>query len=124
MKLALIVVLAALVACGTEGEPSLGPFEGVWTGAYTIDTTITQAELQLSQSDDQVLGTLTVDGREASLNGTVSGNRLEATWSYLDQCGGEATTVADLVAADLVGTYDATDCDGSRSGEYVLTKQE
>ena len=95
-----LALLLALVACGSGdgGSPVVGPLEGRWVGEYLIDTTVTQAEMQLVHSDDQVIGTLILeDGREASVSGTVTGSRMEASWGYIDPCGGQATTTADLV---------------------------
>jgi hypothetical protein len=121
-----VALLLALVACssGDGGSPVVGPLEGRWAGEYVIDTTAIQAEMQLVHSDDQVIGTLILDsGREASVSGTVNGNRLEASWGYIDQCGGQATTTADLVGERLLGAYESTDCNGTTTGEYDLTKQ-
>jgi hypothetical protein len=128
MNRACVALLMTLAACdgGDGSDPGFGPFEGTWAGTYTnnADTTVVQAELQLSQSDDQVLGTIIVAGREASLSGTVTGNRLEASWAYIDVCGGQVTTTADLVDDRLVGTYESVDCEGTTTGAYTLTRQE
>jgi hypothetical protein len=130
MRRAYVALLVVLAACkdGDGGDPGFGPFEGTWVGDYVnmTDTTVVQAELLLSQSDDQVLGTSVVGGREASVSGTVSGNRMEASWIYADQCGGQVTTTADLVngGTTIAGTFESSDCGGAATGEYTLTKQE
>lgn len=127
-----IVLLVMLAACGGNGgEPNPTDFDGTWAGSYTNSTSPTalQAELQLDQSGDQVTGTLTVSsGRSATVDGSVSGDQLEATFTYTDGCEGEATTTADLiderVPAELEGTYSSSDCVGETTGAYSLVKQE
>lgn len=121
-----VALLLVLAACGDGGGPVVvGPLEGRWAGEYIVDTTATQAEMQLVHTDDQVVGTLILDsGREATVSGVVIESRMEATWSYIDQCGGQASTVATLVGENLIGTYESTDCDGTTSGSYSLAKQE
>jgi hypothetical protein len=61
--------------------------------------------------------TLTTNaGRSATVSGSVSGDRLEATFAYTDGCAGTATTTADLVdervPPELTGNYTSTDCVG------------
>jgi hypothetical protein len=87
-----------------------------------------QAELELSQDGDDITGSLiTNSGRSATVSGSVSGDRMEATFTYTDECDGTATTEADLVdetdPPTLTGTYSSTDCLGETTGGYSLIKQ-
>ena len=50
-----VALLLVLAACGDGGGPVVvGPLEGRWAGEYIVDTTATQAEMQLVHTDDQV----------------------------------------------------------------------
>lgn len=132
MRRPVVAILVALAACGDNGgEPDASDFDGTWAGSYTnsLSQTPLQAQLQLSQDEDQVTGTLsTSSGRTASVSGSVSGDRLEATFTYTDGCDGTATTTADLlderVPPELTGDYSSDDCLGETTGSYDLTKQE
>lgn len=132
MKRAYVALLVALVACGDDNgsEPGEDSFDGTWVGTYTnSESDVTaSAELQLSQNDEQVTGTLTTGtGRTATLTADVSGDVLEGTFTYTDECEGTATTTADLVdevdPPELSGVYSATDCEGESTGSYELTKE-
>jgi hypothetical protein len=130
LGLALIVLLSA---CG--GDNGSGPneesLEGTWVGDYTNTASpgvVFQGVLQLSQDGEQVTGTLTTNaGRSATVSGSVSGDRLDATFTYTDGCDGTATTTADLVdervPPELTGNYTSTDCVGETAGGYSLVKQ-
>jgi hypothetical protein len=132
MRRVCVALLVALAACGDNGsEPDDPVFDGTWTGVYTnnASTVAFQAELQLNQNGDQITGGLaTSSGRSATVSGTVSGDQLEATFTYTDGCAGTATVTADLVdervPPELTGTYVSTDCVGETTGTFALTKQE
>jgi hypothetical protein len=128
LGLALIVLL---LACGDSSDPDEPQYQGTWSGSYTNSASpdvVFQAALQLSQDGDDITGTLTTDaGRSATVGGEVSGDQMEATFTYTDECDGTATTAADLVdetdPPSLTGTYSSTDCLGETTGEYSLIKQ-
>jgi hypothetical protein len=128
LGLALIVLLSA---CGDNSEPDTPQYQGTWTGSYTNSASPDlefQAELELSQDGDDITGSLITNaGRSATVSGSVSGDRMEATFTYTDECDGTATTEADLVdetdPPTLTGTYSSTDCLGETTGGYSLIKQ-
>jgi len=129
LGLALIVVLSA---CGDDdgSGPEEEQYEGTWTGSYTNSATSVEfeAELELTQDGDDISGTLTTNGgRSATVSGSVSGDQLDATFTFTDGCGGTATTTADLVdetdPPSLTGTYSADDCSGETTGGYSLVKE-
>jgi hypothetical protein len=133
-----VVALLAVMGCG-DGEgivsvigPPTGtaPFAGTWRGSYTNTAelgTVFTAVMQLTQTGNSVSGTLTTnEPRAANVSGTVTGNRLNATFAYTDGCVGGASTVADLVQnpTRLIGTYTSNDaCFFNTSGDYFLDRQ-
>ena len=132
--LAVMALMVLLWGCGDDdgNGPGDRQFEGTWTGTFTNSLTPTQefqATLDLIQTEDEVTGTLTTtSGREASVSGTVSGDQLEATFTFTDDCSGSATSTADLidetVPPSLEGSYIAEDCLGETDGEFSLLKEE
>ena len=134
LGLTLIVLLAA---CGDDEGPEDPQYQGQWTGTYTNRSqpdVFFQAVLQLTQNDRSITGTLTTTtatpnaSRSATVNGEVSGDQLEATFSFTDQCGGTASSTANLVdetnPPSLEGDYTSNDCLGDTSGEYSLVKNQ
>ena len=127
------IMLAVLVglACSDESGPDVPQLQGTWIGTYTNSAapgTVYEGVLQLTQDDETVTGTLTTNaGRAASVSGSVSGDRLTATFTYTDGCAGTASTTADLaddqVPPVLTGNYTSSDCLGETSGGYSLEKQ-
>ena len=134
IALALVLMAWGLVACG-GGDDSSGPepeqYTGTWIGPYTntaMPGVTAEGVLQLTQDGDEVTGTLTTNvGRSATVRGEVSGERLEARFTYTDGCVGTAETTADLideeVPARLTGNYTSNDCVGETSGGYNLSQQ-
>jgi len=132
----LLGTVLVLSACEDhEGFPSIvtGPqnvsFAGTWTGEYTSSNNpgaVFAATLQLTQNGTSVTGTLaTSPGRSATLNGSVNGSRLTATWTWTDLCAGSATTTLDMAASGtrITGSYSSNDCLGLTSGGLVLDRQ-
>jgi hypothetical protein len=66
--------------------------------------------------------------RSATVSGEVSGDQMDATFTYTDECGGTASSTADLsddtVPPTLTGQYAAIDCLGESSGEFDFIKDE
>jgi hypothetical protein len=126
-----VLILLVSSACGDSSEPDDPQYQGTWTGSYPNSASpdlVFQASLQLSQDGDDITGTLTTNaGRSATVSGSVSGDQMEATLTYTDECDGTATTTADLVdetvPPSLTGTYSSTDCVGETTGGYDLVKQ-
>jgi hypothetical protein len=127
-----VAFLVLLVACSDDGSgPEERQFEGTWTGSYSnsASTVPFTAVMDLAQDGNAVTGTLSVSsGRAASVSGTVSGDQLEATFTYTDGCAGSATSTADLVdetiPPSLEGSYSSDDCQGETSGSYNLVREE
>ena len=129
--LCLAAALAVLPACGDGGsEPApLADYTGTWVGEYTVSLqpgVIYVGTLVVSQTGSSITGTLSTNaGRTADVTGTISGNRLTATFTYTDSCTGTASATAQLSANQqtVTGTYQSTDCNGSYTGAFVLTAQ-
>ena len=128
-----LALVALLLGCGDDGGgPSEDQLDGTWTGSFTNSATPDlefEAVLDLSQSDEEVTGTLTTSSdRTATMSGTITGDQLELTFSYTDVCDGSATSTAELVdetdPPSLEGTYTSTDCLDETSGGYSLIKEE
>lgn len=134
LGLTLIVLLSS--ACSDDEGPEELQYQGRWTGTYTNSSQPDlefQAVLQLTQDDQTITGTLTTSlttgaSRSATVNGEVTGDQMDATFTYTDQCGGTASSTADLlddtVPPSLTGQYAAIDCLGQTTGEYELVKDE
>jgi hypothetical protein len=130
LGLTLIVLLSS--ACSDDEGPEEPQYQGRWTGTYTNSSQpdlVFQAVLQLTQNDETITGTLTVgSSRSATVSGEVSGDQMDATFTYTDECGGTASSTADLsddtVPPTLTGQYAAIDCLGESSGEFDFIKDE
>ena len=124
-----LTAVLLLAACGDGGTGPEINVTGTYMGNYTAtsDPGVTyEGVLQLTQSGSQVTGTLTTTaGRSANVSGSISGSRITATFTYTDGCAGSASTTIDISnsGTQLSGTYTATDCTGTYSGGYSLTKQ-
>ncbi len=129
--LCLAAALAVLPACGDGGNEPAPPadYTGTWAGDYTVSLqpgVVYQGTLIVSQSGGNITGTLTTNaGRTANVTGTISGNRLTATFTYTDGCAGSASATAQLSADQqtVTGAYQSTDCLGSYTGTFVLQSQ-
>ena len=135
----LTVLLGAVLVLGAcedhEGSLSVitGPqnasFAGSWTGDYTSSNnpgSVFTATMQLAQSGTSVTGSLTTSpGRSANFTGTVSGSRLNGTWTWTDLCAGTATSTLDMAASGtrITGSYSSNDCLGLTSGGLILDRQ-
>jgi hypothetical protein len=134
LGLTLIVMLSS--ACSDDEGPEEQQYQGRWAGTYTNSAQpdlVFQAVLQLTQDEGTITGTLTTSlstgaSRSATVDGEVSGDQLDATFTYTDQCGGTASSTADLlddtVPPSLTGQYAAVDCLGETTGEFDLVKDE
>jgi len=129
MKYIGLTAVLVLAACGDGGTGPEINVTGTYMGNYTAtsDPGVTyEVVLQLTQSGSQVTGTLTTNsGRSANISGSISGSRITGTFTYTDGCAGSASTTIDISnsGTQLSGTYTATDCTGTYSGGYSLTKQ-
>jgi hypothetical protein len=136
---AAFIAAAVLLAGCEEGDglsAILGPVvpsvpglsvTGRWAGDLSSSRdpfVLFPSVLQLSQSGNNVTGTLTIStGRTAAFNGTLSGSRITGSFSFTDVCGGNATTTADVIGTTrLNGTYNLNDCSGTSTGGYVLDR--
>ena len=89
------LIVTGAAACGTaiSSTPSAQPAANVtgrWTGTYVFEPSSVgsgPATLNFTQSGNQVQGTLEVQGqnkiRSSVFNGTVSGNDIQITGSYI-----------------------------------------
>lgn len=135
MRKALILVLALLVGCGgddpvePESDPEPVDLSGAWVGTYTstLDPgVIFSANLTVSQTQESLSGGLVTDApRSADMTGVLlEGGVASMHFEFTDDCGGEADIAADVVdPARLEGSYSATDCTGTYSGEMAFNKQ-
>lgn len=127
-KLAAIAAMSFFVGCGGGGGNAIS-LTGSWVGDYTASSApgkVYQGVMQLTQDGSSVTGTLTTNtGRSATVSGTLSGTRMNATFRYTDGCAGSSTTTSDVVQGPLrlAGNYSATDCTGSYTGGYILIHQ-
>jgi hypothetical protein len=128
-KLMLTAALAVMIAgCGNSTGPAAS-LTGTFIGSYTATAdpgVVYQGVLQLTQNGANVTGTFTTNaGRSATMAGTVSGSRVTGSYVFTDGCAGSASTTADVTngGTELTGNYSASDCLGTYSGGYVLTKQ-
>ena len=129
MKYIGLTAVLLLAACGGGGTGPEINVTGTYIGDYTATSApgvVYQGVFQLTQSGSQVTGTLATNtGRSANLSGSISGSRITAPFTYTDGCAGSASTTIDISnsGTQLSGTYTATDCTGTYSGGYSLTKQ-
>jgi hypothetical protein len=128
---AVVPVLLLLWGCGDDtAGPDVITLTGTFIGSYTAAPTpgvVYEGVAQLTQTGGSVSGTLTTNaGRSANIAGSLTGSRLTATFTFTDTCAGSASTTADIVDGGdrLTGNYQATDCLGSYSGGYNLTRQK
>lgn len=102
---------------------------GTFIGTYAAESNpglILQALLQLVQDGTTVTGTLETDAnRSATVTGSIEGSQLALNFTFTDECEGIATAVVSISEDGnrLSGNYEADDCLGKYTGEFILDKQ-
>ena len=125
----LVIGFVAVSGCDSDPSSPTLNVSGTFIGDYTSELqpgVVLQGVLQLTQSGNAVTGSLTTNaGRAGNIQATLTGQRLEGTIQFTDQCGGSAATTVDVTSGGLglTGNYQAVDCLGSYRGGYLLTKQ-
>jgi hypothetical protein len=108
---------------------SLLALTGTYIGNYTATVqpgAVYEGVFQITQNGNTIVGSVTTNsGRTANMLGTLAGNRITATMTFTDACGGRASAVIDITQGGqrLVGNYTATDCLGTYSGGFILNRQ-
>lgn len=122
---AIVLLLAASLACASGG--GVRDLSGAWTGELVVESLAFPASVRLSQVGSRIAGPAESPGMRGSLEGEVSGERVEFEAEYTAQgCRGTMVGSGEVSddGATMAGELAVVDsCSGRSRGRFTLRRE-